>query len=192
MAAAQKFIFNSDFRAQSRGIDETALAAAKADAFRAGQDQGRREAQSELTALTALFARAAEQLLAHEAQRDAVIEAQAAQLAIATGRALAGAALAAMPLAALEGAVRECFGHARSAPHLVLRVNDVSVEAVEALAKRLAGEIGFPGKLVVLGDPEIGPGDGRIEWADGGFAFEADRFGEMINQKAAALFGAAS
>lgn len=189
MATTQKFTFNSDFRSPNRGIDEAALATAKAEAFRLGQEQGRREVQSELAGLTALFARAAEQLLARDAQRTAMIEEQAAKLAIVTGRALAGAALAAKPLAAFEGAVRECMGHARGAAHLVLRVNDASVEAVEALAKRLAGEGGFPGKLVVLGDPEIVVGDGRIEWADGGFAFAADRLGEMVHQKADALFG---
>jgi flagellar assembly protein FliH len=189
MTAATKFTFNSDFRSPGRRIDEAALEAAKAEAFKAGQEQGRREAQSELAGLTALFARAAEQLLAQEDQRRAAIEEQAARLAIAAGQALAGAALEARPLAALEAAVRECLSHARSAPHLVLRVHDGSIEAVEGLAKRLAGEVGFPGRLVVLGDPEIAPGDGRIEWADGGFAFEAQRLEEMINARAAALFG---
>ena len=115
MATTQKFTFNSDFRSSNRGIDEAALATAKAEAFRLGQEQGRREVQSELAGLTALFARAAEQLLARDAQRTAMIEEQAAKLAIATGRALAGAALAAKPLAAFEGAVRECMGHARGA-----------------------------------------------------------------------------
>ena len=27
---------------------------------------------------------------------------------------------------------------------------------------------GFDGRLIVLGEPEIAPGDCRIEWADGG------------------------
>jgi flagellar assembly protein FliH len=31
---------------------------------------------------------------------------------------------------------------------------------------------GFDGRLVVLAEPEIAPGDCRIEWADGGVVLE--------------------
>jgi flagellar assembly protein FliH len=34
--------------------------------------------------------------------------------------------------------------------------------------KRLARERGFEGRLVVLGEPDLAPGDARMEWADGG------------------------
>ena len=36
------------------------------------------------------------------------------------------------------------------------------------LVKRLARERGFEGRLVVLGEPDLAPGDARMEWADGG------------------------
>jgi flagellar assembly protein FliH len=87
--------------------------------------------------------------------------------------------------------VRECLAHARLAPHLVVRVNDEAVEAVETLIKRVAQESGFAGRLVVLGQPDIMPGDGRIEWADGGFAIDAQRLSRLVEQAVAAVFGPA-
>jgi hypothetical protein len=47
---------------------------------------------------------------------------------------------------------------------------------------RLAQESGFAGRLVVLGEPDIAPGDGRIEWADGGFVIDAQRLSQLVEQ----------
>lgn len=189
MGTATKFMFSTDFREGGRrAAGEADLAAAKSEAFRAGQEQGRRDAEGQLNGLAGQLARTAEWLFAQEAARTAEIEAQAAHVAITLAKALAGAALAERPLAALEGAVRECLAHARQAPHLVVRVNEAAVEAAEGLIKRLAQEIGFAGRLVVLGEPDIAVGDGLIEWADGGFAIDGERLGRLVEQAVADAF----
>lgn len=189
MATATKFLFSTDFREGGRrAASEADLAAAKSEAFRAGQEQARREAEAQLGGLVGQLARTAERLFAQETARTAEIEAQAVHLAIAAAKALAGAALAERPLAALESAVRDCFAHARQAPHLVVRVNEAMVETVEGLVKRLAQESGFAGRLVVLGEPDIAAGDGRVEWADGGFAIDGERLGRLVEQAVADVF----
>ena len=114
--AATKFMFGTDFREGSRkAAGEADIAAARAEGFHAGQEQAHREAQGQLVGLTGQLARSAERLFAQEAARTAAIEEHAAHVAIATAKALAGAALAEKPLAALEGAVREALNHARTA-----------------------------------------------------------------------------
>lgn len=193
MAAAAKFMFGTDFREGSRrAAGEAELAAARAEAFREGQMQGRSEAEAQLNGLVGQLARATERLLAQEDARAAQIEAQAAHVAIVAAKALAGAALAEKPLGTIEQAVRECLSHARLAPHLVVRVNEGAVEAVESLTKRIAQESAYAGRLVVLGDPDIAPGDGRVEWADGGFAIERQGLSRLIEQAVATVFGAGS
>jgi flagellar assembly protein FliH len=193
MSSATKFMFGTDFREGGRrAAGEADLAAAKAEAFRAGEAQARREAEGQLNGLVGQLARGAERLLAQEEERVAAVEAQAARVAIATAKALAGAALAQKPLAEIERAVRECLAHARLAPHLLLRVNEGAVEAVETLVKRLAQESAFPGRLVVLGEPDIMPGDGRIEWADGGFAIDSETLSRQVEQAVAGVFGPGS
>ena len=62
----------------------------------------------------------------------------------------------------------ECFRQLIAAPHIAVRVND----ALYAVAKEKLDDIvrarSFEGRLVVLAEPDIAPGDCRIEWADGG------------------------
>ncbi|WP_449255964.1 FliH/SctL family protein [Bosea sp. (in: a-proteobacteria)] len=189
MASATKFMFGTDFREGSRkAASEADLKAARAEGFQAGQEQGRREAEAQFNGLAGQLARSAERLFALEAARMAAIEAQAAEVALAAARALAGAALAEKPMAALAQAVRDCIGHARQAPHLVVRVNEASVEAAEELVQRLVREQGFTGRLMVLGEPDIRPGDGRIEWADGGFVMDGERLSALIEQAVASVF----
>jgi flagellar assembly protein FliH len=189
MATATKFMFGTDFREGSRkAASEADLNAARAEGFHAGQEQGRREAEAQFNGLAGQLARSAERLFALETARMAAIEAQAAEVALAAARALAGAALAEKPLAGLAQAVRECIGHARQAPHLVVRVNEAAVEAAEELVKRLTLEHGYTGRLIVLGEPDIRPGDGRIEWADGGFVMDSERLSALIGEAVASVF----
>ncbi|UZF94802.1 FliH/SctL family protein [Bosea sp. NBC_00550] len=190
MASATKFMFGADFREGGRkAAGEAELAAARDEGFHAGHEQARREAEAQLTGLTGQIARSAERLFAQEAARTAALEEHAAHVALVTAKALAGAALADKPMAALAGAVRECLSHARTAPHLVLRVNEAMVEPAEELARKLTAEHGFSGKLIVLGQADIAPGDGRIEWAEGGFVLDSQQLSALVEQAVARVFG---
>lgn len=191
MAAATKFMFGTDFREGSRrAAGEADVAQARSEGFQAGLAQARAEAQDQTGGLVARLLQSIERLASQEHARLDEVEWQAAQVAISTARRLAGAALADKPMAGLENAVRECLGHARLAPHLVVRVNEASVETVEGMLARLTRETGFAGKLVVLGEPDIAPGDGRIEWADGGFVVDQAKLGQLIDQAVESAFGA--
>lgn len=193
MAAAKKFMFDTDFRGNGRkAVDEAALEAARAEGFHSGLDQARHEADQQLGTLLAQLVRNGERLLAQQDERLAAIEAQAAELAVATARGLAGAALAEKPLAQLLTAARECLAHARHAPHLVIRVHESLVETVEGKLSGLARETGFAGRLVVLGEPDIALGDGRLEWADGGIAIERAELDEAVDRAVKAVFGSAT
>uniref|UniRef100_UPI001E53278C FliH/SctL family protein n=1 Tax=Methylobacterium sp. Leaf118 TaxID=2876562 RepID=UPI001E53278C len=114
--------------------------------------------------------------------RDAEREAQALAFATALAKRIAGEALDARPLAAVEEAARAALRHLRGVPHLVLRLNEGLVEEAETLMRRLAREHGFEGRLVVLGEPDMPPGDARLEWADGGVVRERARIEAAVAQ----------
>ncbi len=193
MAAAKKFLFETDFRSDGRrGVDEAALAAARAEGVRSGQEQARREADEQAGVALSQLVRSCERLLAQQDERLAAIEEQAAHLAVAAARGLAGAALADKPLVQLMAAARECLGHARQAPHLVIHVHESLVETVEGKLAGLARETGFAGRVVVLGEPDIALGDGRIEWADGGLVIDRSQLDDAIETAIRSVFGPAS
>lgn len=190
MAAAQKFIFNTDFRNDGRKVVAQAdLDAARTAGFNAGQDQARREAEAQTGAMLAQLIRSADMLLAAQDERLAAIEEQAVHLSVLTAQRLAGAALADKPLAQLAGAARECLAHARSAPHLLIRVHESLIEKVESMVAGLVRETGFAGKLVVLGEPDMLLGDGRIEWADGGLVIDRSKIEQAVQSAVASVFG---
>ncbi len=192
--SAKPFLFENDFRrpnSQSEARTAAAIAEAEARAHARGLIEGRAEAlaQAEARLADALtrLGLAAAGLLNQSDARDAEREEQAMTFAIALARTIAGDALEARPLAAVEEAARSALQHLRGVPHLVVRVHDGLVDAAEELMKRLARERGFEGRLVVLGEPDLPPGDARIEWADGGVVRERARI-EAAALAAAGLF----
>ncbi|GEP08686.1 FliH/SctL family protein [Methylobacterium gnaphalii] len=179
---SRPFLFDTDFRrpnAQGAAREAAAVADAEARAYARGLEEGRAQAhaqaQARLSDALNRLALAASGLLSQSDARDAEREDQAITFATALARKLAGDALAASPLAAVEEAARSALQHVRGVPHLVVRVNDAIVDEAETLMKRLARERGFEGRLVVLGEPELPEGDARIEWADGGIVRERAR-----------------
>ncbi|WP_298962841.1 FliH/SctL family protein [uncultured Methylobacterium sp.] len=197
MAKAQRFLFDNDFRvpggsvaARAREEAEAVAAAARAEAeartgaearareeaeaaaFALGQREGRAQAEAQVQARLAdalnRLAATAAGMIASADERDAAREAQALDFAVVLARKLAGDALDAHPVAAIAETARAALQHLRGVPHLAVRVNDALVEETEATVARLARERGYDGRLIVLGDPDLPPGDARMEWADGG------------------------
>ena len=186
--ASRPFLFDTYF-GRPRGpspADAEALARAEAEreageaaAYARGLQDGRAEAalqeQARLADALTRVGLAAAGLLNQSDARDGEREAQALAFAEALARRIAGEALDARPLAAVEEAARSALRHLRGVPHLVLRVNETLVDEAETLMRRLSREHGFEGRLVVLGEPDMAPGDARLEWADGGVVRERAR-----------------
>jgi flagellar assembly protein FliH len=59
---------------------------------------------------------------------------------------------------------------------------DIADAVRERALARIANS-GFTGRLVVLGDPELTIGDGRIEWADGGVVRDTAALAAGIEQR---------
>jgi flagellar assembly protein FliH len=183
MTARAKFLFDDDFGADKAAsaasdpmlpVAEHQEAVRRADevAYLRGLAEGRQQAESDETARLAASMQRLALGLADAGREIAALdgraEEQAARLAIAMAQKLAGAALARQPLAEVEALVRDVLHHLRGTPHAVVRVEAGLVDQVKPRLDQIAREAGFTGAIVVLGEPDIEPGDARIEWADGG------------------------
>lgn len=192
---AAKFMFETDFRSEARGrrVTDLDVDTARQEGFSAGYAEGqqaaRAEANAALTHMAGLISQQAERLLASQHDRADLIEASAATLAATMARRLAGAALADKPQALIEQAARECIVHARSAPHLAVRVNEAYIDSAEQLFGRLTRESGYAGKVIILGEPEIAPGDARFEWADGGVVIDRAALDKQIDSVIGQVLG---
>src|SRR5579862_119378 len=178
-APQRKFLFDTDFGGPVDGKPTIALAEhalklaeAEAAARRSGYADAQRDAEVEsgrrladaLERIAAGLAVANRALEAIESR----LECEAVEVAVAVARKLAPALMAREPFAEISALASECFRQLIAAPHIAVRVND----ALYAVAKEKLDEIvrarSFEGRLVVLAEPDIAPGDCRIEWADGG------------------------
>ena len=70
--------------------------------------------------------------------------------------------------AELEALLSDSLRQLSSEPRIVVRVPDAIVEAIKPRIDRAAERAGFPGRVILLGDPAMSDAQSRIEWADGG------------------------
>jgi flagellar assembly protein FliH len=184
---ANKFLFERDFRnPDSNAKNAAALQAAEERGLQRGRAEGRMQAQAEaeshLTNAVKRLADAATSMLAGIDAHHASLEEEAIAFGTTLGRKLAGAALAGRALETIAATARTSFQHLRGVPHLVVRVNEALVEQVDGLIHRIARERGYEGRLVVMGEPGIAPGDARIEWADGGVIRDQNQIEDAVTR----------
>jgi len=203
MATPAKFLFNADFAPNAVNPAErpipvaehaAKLAEAEAEGFRKGFAAAEAEATAEAnrrnTAALERIAAATEVLAKSLAAIEARLEAEAVEVAVAVGRKLSAELIAREPLAEISSLATECFKQLVATPHVVVRVNDSLHEFARNRIEEIAHDRGFEGRLVVLAEPEIAPGDCRVEWADGGLTRDQSATNAMITELVARYIAA--
>jgi flagellar assembly protein FliH len=142
--------------------------AAYAKGFAAAQAQGVAEAEQRVATAMDHIGSALDALHRGLGSVEARLEAEAVEVAVAVARKLAPELIAREPFAEIAALATECFRHLVAAPHVAIRLSDTLYPAARDKLDDLARARGFEGRLVVLAEPDIAPGDCRIEWADGG------------------------
>ena len=194
MAAPAKFLFDVDFSAPDKArapvvtpaeIAEK-IANAEARAYRAGFDAAQREAKAESDRRAALALEEIGVAISSISTRFSAIETrmetEAVDVAVSVARKLCNELMAAEPLAEMMALVQDCFKHLVATPHIVVRINDQLYDEARVRIEKLAKQSGFPGKLVMLAEPEMAGGDCKIEWADGGVQLERATIEAKINE----------
>lgn len=203
MTATAKFTFDADFGPNRRKDDpkisvaahEAALAEAEARGYRNGvnaaEAQARTEAERRNAAALEYIAQTLQRFLGDLSALERRITIDAVEVAIAVARKLAPTLVAREPLAEIERLATTCLSELRHAPHVAVRVNGSLHPQVQELLGKIAAAQGFEGRLIVLGDDAIAPGDCRLEWADGGVVRNSAAAASLIDE-AVGRFVAAS
>jgi flagellar assembly protein FliH len=179
MTARAKFLFDTDFgqgdgarAAMSAAQQQAAMAEAEARGYRNGAAAGRMEVTAEaerrMAAALEHAASSFEQLAQGLEAVEAKLEAEAVEVAAAVARKLAPALIAREPVAEIAALAADCFRHLVNAPHVVVRLNEALADAARVQLGAIAERCSFDGRLIVLSEPDMAPGDCRVEWADGG------------------------
>jgi flagellar assembly protein FliH len=175
MRSPAKYLFDNDFGAGERSRSTVPLAEvtvrvgeAEAAGFRNGFAAAKVQTEQHAAAALERIAAGLGELGRGLAAIEARLESEAVEVAVAVARKLAPELVAREPFAEIAALAADCFRHLVAAPHVVVRINDGLHEHAREELEKTARGTGYEGRLVVLAEPEIAPGDCRIEWADGG------------------------
>jgi flagellar assembly protein FliH len=181
MKATAKYLFDEDFATGEKPTitvveAERRRADAESQAYRKGFAAGEAKAENDIAqrsaAALAVIADGLARLDRALADIEGKLETEAVQVAVAVGSKLAPELIAREPFAEISALATECFLHLVKAPHVVVRVGADIYETAKEKLEAIASARGFEGRLVVMADEGMAPGDCRIEWADGGVARE--------------------
>ena len=199
MKPAAKFLFDEDFATGDKPTitmveherrRKDAEAVAYRNGFAAAQAQAHAEATQRISAALNRIGETMERLSRGLQGVEARLEIEAVEVAVAVARKLAPELIAAQPYKEIEALATECFRQLVSAPHITVRLPEDIYSGVKDKLEDLARSRGYEGRLAVLADAALGPGDCQIEWADGGInrdAATADAaIGEVVTRYVAA------
>ena len=201
MSAPTKFLFDVDFtagadRRQTVALAEHALKLAETEdaAYRRGYAQAQADAKVEADRrIAAALERIGDGIAAANAALKAIetrLECEAVEVAVAVAKKLAPALIAREPFAEIAALASDCFRQMVASPHIAVRVNDALYEIARQKLDGIARARGFEGRLVVLAESGIAPGDCRIEWADGGIDRDGVRADAAIGEAVAGYLSA--
>jgi flagellar assembly protein FliH len=173
---------------------DLAIAAARTEGFIEGQTVARDEETARLARAMESVSMAFDQARHELDAIHACASAEALRFAFAFAARLAGTLVERQPLAPIEEAALRIFDDLRGAPHVAVRVAPALVEPTRDRLQAIARDKGYEGRLIILGEPEILPGDVRIEWADGGIVRDGAAAAQVLSlavEQALAIHSAA-
>ena len=177
MKATAKYLFDEDFASGEKPTismveHERRRADAESQAYRngftAGQEQAEHEAAQRIAGALSVIADALGRLDSSLTAIEARHETEAVEVAVAVGAKLAPELVAREPFAEISALATECFHQLVSTPHVAVRIAENIYEPAKEKIAEIARARGFEGRLEVISDKTLLPGDCRIEWADGG------------------------
>jgi flagellar assembly protein FliH len=177
MKTTAKYLFDEDFatggkptitvvEAERRRADAESQAHRKG--FAAGQAQAQAEIEQRIAAALAVIADGIDKLNRGLEGIEARLETEAVQVSVAVAAKLAPALITREPFAEISALATECFRHLVTTPHIVVRISAGIYETAHGKLEEIARARGFEGRLMVVSDAAMAPGDCKIEWADGG------------------------
>lgn len=212
MTAVRKFLFETNFDApaqpelpdeEEQVVEEAApqptygedeLAEARRDAYEAGRQDGRSQAQEEHArqseeSLSASLKQIGEQLSRLEPEIAASLErthSDAVRAGILVVQKLFPQLVERQGDQEIRALLESSLTRLMEEPRIVIRVHDSQLDELRGQMEQIKENAGFEGKTVLLAEQDIRPGDIRIEWADGGIERDSERawqdIGELIEK----------
>ena len=153
-------------------FSEEELIAARAEGFKTGKEEGMREAMEDSSRILAEIIQNVggqiARLLDTQHQAMALAEECSVEVAMAVTKKLFPSLQEKHGFDEVSNAIKASFEKLLDEPKITVRAAPEHKEAIATEMKQVAEDLGFEGKIVVIADEKMNPGDCRVEWDSGG------------------------
>ena len=147
------------------------LNAAREEAWASGREEGVSEAaeatERQMVAASTVIGERLGELFDNQTKSSAAAAQDAAKIAVMIARKIFPDLNQKNSLGEIGRLVEISLSRLMDEPRLTIHVNDSHRDPLTARIEELRQARGFEGKIVLLGDPTIPPGDCRVEWSRG-------------------------
>ncbi len=199
MSMSEKFLFDTSFEGEDPGgaaapqrkppplkFGEEDLEQARTEGHAAGKEAGAQEAMQtidqQISQATNAISTQLSALSEVQAQTNERNGREGLEVALSIVRKLFPHLAGRNGLGEIEAVVWDCLERLRNEPRIVIRICDSLLDPVEARLNELVARAGFEGKIVYLSQDDLGPGDVRVEWADGGAERDSEQLWREIDE----------
>lgn len=194
MAQIRKYGFDTEFapdgaimREAPKRMTPEEIEAACAEAYERGKQDAAAQAERKAAAALEALADAASAVLTRLDAESATMREEAARIALAAARKIAGEALDAFGVERAAAAVEAAMDGLRHQPRLLVKAPAADAEALNARIAAMCETHAYAGAVLVRADPALRSGEVIIDWTDGVVNLKPSEAAERID----ALVGAA-
>lgn len=167
-------------------FSEEEVAAAQQTAYDEGKAAGIQEANAQFEHLTATattqIAQAIPRVFEAHSLTQEEHEAHALEIANAVSKKIIPAYSEKYGLDEIVHVVAHCLEPLRAEPRIIVKVHESLREDTHERLLKIADEVGFDGRVVVMAHDELVPGDCRVEWAEGGAERNSETLWQQIDE----------
>jgi len=159
------------------------------EGIRRGRDEAEAAADAALTQALDKLATGVNALLSNLAEAEARRDREALQLAVTLLRKLFPALHRQHGLGEVEALIGETLARLRPQPQAVVRVSGELLEPLRTRVDEIAARSGYDGKVMLVSDEGLAPGDVQVEWSDGGSGHSTAAFWGSVDAVLAEVLG---
>lgn len=157
---------------------------ARKEALAQGIAEGRAQALQEIENATKdaiiQLTQSAQALFDQRQTLESGLKQEMVHLAYAISSKLAGALIRTKPTAEVQALIEDCLATVSREPRLVVRVSENIADSIAKQLEAMKNATSFAGDIVLLGEPNMGDLDCRVEWPDGGSERKQDAVQHQI------------
>jgi flagellar assembly protein FliH len=188
MANIRKYAFDTEFgpdgaivKDAPKKLTNEEIAAECAAAYERGKQDALAQAERQAAAALQVMADAASAVLTRLDAESQAIREEAARVALAAARKIAGASLEAFGAERAAAAVEAAMDALRHQPRLVVKLSPEAAETLKPRIAEMCESHAYAGAVLVRAEPGLKTGEVVIDWSDGVITMNPEDAAERIN-----------